>query len=279
MDEDEDGDVEETLVEMAYRWGDVEDALPRWERSSKSDVGEPIKIRIGSEVASALGHAFRVEALYYEGSNDFGDFYQDYWYRLLFDVEDGAAREAATLVRQEESLIRKVIGKEFGGPSYRLEIRVVSAGTPAQGQICGRPGTPPPKKHFDVTDVPTEKPDSNVPLTQRDKHWLTPIEVPFYDALRETGAIFAVQPWIQGVESRYRPDFMVFFDGGMVVVELDGHESHKTREQRTRDAKRQRWFEARGIRVLRWTGSEVHANAQECVRELIEIVRGRQARF
>ncbi|MFL5858701.1 MAG: DUF559 domain-containing protein [Solirubrobacteraceae bacterium] len=60
----------------------------------------------------------------------------------------------------------------------------------------------------------------------------------------------------------------------MVVVELDGHEPHKTREQRTRDAKRQRWFEGRGIRVLRWTGSEVHANAQECVREMLEIIRG-----
>jgi very-short-patch-repair endonuclease len=144
---------------------------------------------------------------------------------------------------------------------------------------CGRLGSPPPKRHIDVTDVPDEKPDSNVPLVQRDRYWLTPIEVPFYDALRETGAIFAVQPWVQGVESRFRPDFMVFYDGGIVVVELDGHEYHKSKEQRTSDAKRQRWFEARRIRVLRWTGSEVHQNAQECVRELLEIVRGKQARF
>jgi very-short-patch-repair endonuclease len=72
---------------------------------------------------------------------------------------------------------------------------------------------------------------------------------------------------------------MILYDGGIVVVELDGNETHKTREQRTRDARRQRWFEARGIRVLRWTGTEVHKNAQECVRELLEIVRGKQARF
>lgn len=59
-------------------------------------------------------------------------------------------------------------------------------------------------------------------------------------ALRETGALLAVQPWVQGTDSRFRPDFMVFYDGGTVVVELDGHETHKTREQRTRDARRQR---------------------------------------
>jgi len=90
-------------------------------------------------------------------------------------------------------------------------VRVVSIGTPAEGQVCGRPGQPPPKKHIDVTDVPVEKPESRVPLEERDGYWLTPIEVPFYDALRETGLVFAVQPWIQGVERRYRLDFLIFY--------------------------------------------------------------------
>jgi hypothetical protein len=78
----------------------------------------------------------------------------------------------------------------------------------------------PPKKLLEATDVPTEKPDSKVPLIERDRSWLTPIEVPFYDALRETGAIFAVQRRVQGVESRYRPEFVIFSDGRIVVVEL-----------------------------------------------------------
>ena len=102
--------------------------------------------------------------------------------------------------------------------------------------------------------------------------------MPFYDALRDTGLVFAVQPWIQGVETRFRLDFLIFYDAGMVGVELDGHETHKTKEQRTKDARRDRWFAARKVRMLRWTGSEVMRNPQECVRELIEIVRGRQAR-
>lgn len=53
---------------------------------------------------------------------------------------------------------------------------------------------------------------------------------------------------------------------------------YKTKEQRTRDAKRDRWFAARKVRTLRWTASEITRNPQECVRELLEIVRGRQAR-
>jgi hypothetical protein len=159
-------------------------------------------------------------------------------YEVLFDVADEQAREAAKTVRSGITTVQKVIKTEFSGAEHGVEVRVVSIGTPAEAQVCGRPGQPPPKDHIDVSDVPIEKPDSNVPLVQRDQYWLTPIEVPFYDALRETSLVFAVQPWIQGVESRFRLDFLVFYDGGMVAVELDGHETHKTKEQRTRDAKR-----------------------------------------
>jgi very-short-patch-repair endonuclease len=147
-----------------------------------------------------------------------------------------------------------------------------------RGPICDRPFTE-QRDLVDVEDLPIVKPSSNVPLVERDGYWLTPIEAPFYDALRETGAVFAVQPWVQGLDGRYRPDFMIFFDGGAYVIELDGHDSHKSREQRTKDAKRERWFEARGMRVLRWTGSEVHANAQDCVRHLLEIVRRTPSRY
>jgi hypothetical protein len=48
---------------------------------------------------------------------------------------------------------------------------------------------------------------------QRDRFWLTPIEAKFYDAARESSLFFAVQPWIQGTDRRYRPDFMFFYDG------------------------------------------------------------------
>jgi Protein of unknown function (DUF559) len=254
--------LEELLVEMTYAWSDIE-------RELDEDHRGPLLL--------CLSDAFRVEAV--EDENDFRD--PNTIYDLLFDAEDPKARTSARQVRQNSELVSRTIKKyvEVWDRRYDHRVRVVPRSASARGLICGRKDQPPPKKHIDVTEVPDEKPDSNVPLVQRDKYWLTPIEVPFYDALRDTGAIFAVQPWVQGVETRFRPDFMVFYDGGIVVVELDGHESHKSREQRTRDARRQRWFEGRGIKVLRWTGSEVHANAQECVRELLEIVRGKQGRF
>jgi very-short-patch-repair endonuclease len=274
--EEIDESIEETLVEMAYRWGDIEEALPGWYRPAKGEFDDDE--RVGSELAAALGEAFRVEAACESGLNDFGEPWARFRYEALFDVERREAREGAHTVRTNLRFLENVIKKLSGGQARDVSVRVVSPGTAAEGQVCGRPFEPPPKTHLDVADVPDEKPDSNVPLERIDGYWLTPIEVPFYKALRETGLVFAVQPWIQGVESRFRLDFLVFYDGGMVAVELDGHESHKSKEQRLRDARRDRWFEARKVRTLRWTGSEVHASPQECVRELLEIVRGRQAR-
>lgn len=274
MLEGADPQTDDVLVEMAYRWGDIERALPSWYRGE----GEARR-EIGQDLAAAVGRAFRVEAFSDAGIDEWGHEWVNYWYTLLFDVADIDARQAANLCRAEEhKVLSKAITGQWPGEGKPVVIRVCSKGTPAEGIICGRALADPPQRHIDVTDVPVEKPNSNVALVQRDKYWLTPIEVPFYDALRETGLVFAVQPWIQGVETRFRLDFLVFYDGGMVAVELDGHESHKTKEQRTRDARRDRWFAARNVRTLRWTGSEVHANAQECVRQLLEILRGTPAR-
>jgi hypothetical protein len=116
-------------------------------------------------------------------------------------------------VRDEGKLVAKVVHDAFSSMSIPVVVRCVSIGTPAEGQVCGRPGQAPPKSHIDVSAVPIEKPDSNVPLVKKDGYWLTPIEVPFYDALRDTGLVFAVQPWVQGVETRFRLDFLVFYDG------------------------------------------------------------------
>jgi len=250
--------IEETLAEMTFAWIDIEQELER------------------GTMRGLLPSAFRVEAV--ESENDFGD--PQTVYTILFDAEDARAREAARKVRDFASHLHKVIREhvQVWDGRYTHMVRVVPTSVAISGLVCGRKDAPPPKEHIDVSDVPVEKPNSNVPLTQRDGYWLTPIEVPFYDALRETGLVFAVQPWIQGVETRFRLDFLIFYDGGMVAVELDGHESHKTKEQRIRDAKRDRWFMARGVRTLRWTGTEVHANAQECVKQLLDILRGTHAR-
>jgi very-short-patch-repair endonuclease len=139
--------------------------------------------------------------------------------------------------------------------------------------------TPPPSALEDLaaSSRPT-KFAMRVPTEWRGSHELTPIEAPFYDALAETGLTFSTQTSIRHADKQYRLDFLVWYDGRTVAVELDGHDYHKTREQRTRDAERDRWLGARGIRVVRFTGSEVHANPEKCVRELLDVVRQSQAR-
>jgi hypothetical protein len=66
----------------------------------------------------------------------------------------------------------------------------------------------------------------------------------------------------------YRVDFVV---GGNLVVECDGHDYHSTKEQRASDAKRDRELMAAGFRVIRFTGSEIHADAAACARQAFEL--------
>ena len=160
-----------------------------------------------------------------------------------------------------------------------LRVRTVAKSTPVEGQVCRRLGQEhPPRKTPTLDDVPVEIDGGFVPLTKRDRYKLTPIEVPFYDALRETGLTFAVQPWIQGTDKHYRVDFLVFHDGECIAVELDGHDWHKTKEQRSKDAARGRWLAARKIQTIRWTGSQVFADPQGCVSELLNVLRAAAAR-
>ena len=77
---------------------------------------------------------------------------------------------------------------------------------------------------------------------------------------------------------QYRVDFLIFdcscpfeiADPTIIVVECDGHDFHeKTKEQAARDKKRDRFFQGLGFKVLRFTGSEIWADAHACVEEII----------
>lgn len=57
------------------------------------------------------------------------------------------------------------------------------------------------------------------------------------------------------------------------AVEIDGHEYHKTKEQRYHDYVRERKLQAKGIIVVRFTASEVFVNAEACVEELDIIMK------
>lgn len=75
----------------------------------------------------------------------------------------------------------------------------------------------------------------------------------------------------------YRVDIMVYDQSRStkparwIAVECDGHQYHeKTKEQAKRDKQRDRYFARRGITVLRFTGSEIYADAEQCADEIID---------
>lgn len=58
-----------------------------------------------------------------------------------------------------------------------------------------------------------------------------------------------------------------------IIVECDGHDFHeRTKEQAQRDRSRDRFLQAAGWRVFRFTGSELHRDAPKCVDEIAHIV-------
>jgi very-short-patch-repair endonuclease len=97
--------------------------------------------------------------------------------------------------------------------------------------------------------------------TERDEQWYVDAQSPF-------GA--------------YRADFVMALvrpEGRVVaVVECDGHDFHeRTKEQAKRDRKRDRAMQSAGFLVMRFTGSEVYADAIGCVGVVYAAIRSRMS--
>ncbi len=95
---------------------------------------------------------------------------------------------------------------------------------------------------------------------------LTPIEQKFWQASKNLIQDIQAQVWIE----KYRVDF--FVKSKNLIIELDGHDFHKTKEQRTNDAIRQRFLEKKGYRLIRFTGSEIHQNINKCLKQTIDFL-------
>lgn len=85
--------------------------------------------------------------------------------------------------------------------------------------------------------------------------------------------------WFGNLEkhSRYRVDFLL--KDARLIVELDGHEYHSTKEQLEKDAVRQRYLSRAGYTVIRFTGREIFRGAEACVEELRTIYKERIQRM
>jgi very-short-patch-repair endonuclease len=93
----------------------------------------------------------------------------------------------------------------------------------------------------------------------------SPLERMFYEL-----AFLDLHIYPQHPVGKYRLDFAI--PDKRVAIELDGHEYHKTKFQRTHDAKRDRWLYGQGWRVLRFTGTEIHQDLDRCIGEICELV-------
>lgn len=71
--------------------------------------------------------------------------------------------------------------------------------------------------------------------------------------------------------TRYHFDFAL--PEKMIGVEIDGYQWHSSRQQRQHDSQRDRILQAMGWKVLRFTASEVTRNADDCAKEVFDIIK------
>jgi very-short-patch-repair endonuclease len=93
----------------------------------------------------------------------------------------------------------------------------------------------------------------------------SPLEQMFYELTFLDLHIYPQHP-----VGKYRLDFAI--PDKRLAIELDGHEYHKTKYQRTHDAKRDRWLYGQGWHVLRFTGTEIHQDLDRCIDEICALV-------
>ncbi len=72
----------------------------------------------------------------------------------------------------------------------------------------------------------------------------------------------------------YRLDFALIRSGVKIAIELDGHDYHKTKKQRQADYQRERTLQLQGWHIIRFTGSDIYRDTQECIKQVIGIARG-----
>lgn len=97
----------------------------------------------------------------------------------------------------------------------------------------------------------------------------SPIEYQLWDAFVSMGVFHHEYLKPQEKIGRYRADFL--FENAKIIVELDGHAYHSSKEQRTYDAQRDRFIAEQGYQVIRFTGTEVYKDAQKCAKELYKL--------
>lgn len=104
------------------------------------------------------------------------------------------------------------------------------------------------------------------------------IEKQFSAELGDLADLIESEHWFGDAEkhARYRVDFIL--RDARLIIELDGHAHHSTKEQLEKDAIRQRYLTRAGYSVIRFTGREINRDPVLCVREVREMYMERMQR-
>ena len=92
------------------------------------------------------------------------------------------------------------------------------------------------------------------------------------------GLALVIQP--QAQIKNYRVDFLLSSISPkgfvQVVVECDGHSFHeRTKEQAKKDRSRDRWLQNKGYFILRFTGSEIYKDPNDCAEQVLMFMAGK----
>lgn len=109
------------------------------------------------------------------------------------------------------------------------------------------------------------------------------------NVISEAGFLFTIraQYEVDYGTKKYYPDFcLTIFDGSSekaisrIFVEIDGHEFHeKTKDQVRHDKVRERHLLEYCDGIVRFSGSEVYDDSDECARESLEILSKKFAKY
>jgi very-short-patch-repair endonuclease len=99
----------------------------------------------------------------------------------------------------------------------------------------------------------------------------SPIEEAFWRAYLDARppALEGLKAQHEALGGQYRLDFAL--PDAKIGIELDGYAYHSTPEAFTRDRRRERDLELAGWRIIRFSGSEVNRDADDCIRQAAEL--------
>ena len=121
-----------------------------------------------------------------------------------------------------------------------------------------------------------------------DYHKFSPIEFIFFIAFEiyklKTENLIYIEPQIEieAKSKKYIVDFLIEYDDLInnnlkenfkLIIECDGHEFHqKTKKQVEYDNKREYDLKMMGYQILRFSGSEIYNNSEECVKRVFNYI-------